>query len=147
MRMKKNLNFQTDFFYNFWVVLAVAMTFLNNHFFKSNFPPNLSFLTGKLSDFGGLFFVPIFLVYLAYRFFGFTYNRWLIFWCCLMSSVQFVLFKFVDFFRLALINLFDRHLFSIQIVSDPSDLLALISPIIAALFLQKYLPTNVKSKS
>ena len=151
--MKLSLKLQADYFFNVWVFVAVILTFVNDRILKSFFNSYdaneglvgvhyfMSVLTGKLSDFAGLFFFPVFLVYVVHRLCGQKFSHHLIICSCLVTAVQFVLFKFVDFFKNELIEFFNRMLFPIQIVSDPTDVFALSSIVIAYLFLKKYIPT------
>lgn len=135
--MKRDV-YHAPYFFNVWVGLAVVCTFLNDHYFKSHVPIELNFLTGKLSDFCGLFFFPVFLVYVTHRFCKQKYDSPLIFWCCLVTTILYILFKYVDLFRNALIEFISRNFFFIHIVSDPTDLVALSSVVVAYFFLKKY---------
>ncbi len=126
------------------MALAVGLTFINDFYLKMAFAgTKYSFITGKLSDFCGLFFFPIFLAYIFHRGFRMAFNEKLIHICCNLTIVLFILFKYVSFFKIMLSDFFTEHLFAISIVSDRSDLLAVVSVVAAYFFLKKYSQTTL----
>jgi hypothetical protein len=102
------------------VLASILILLINDHVLKVYAP---STLTGKISDFAGLFFFPILLSailnlifkplnpqprHIALVAFGFT-------------TIWFTLIKTIPFF-----NNFTESVLSVQIIRDPSDLIALI---------------------
>ena len=63
--------------------------------------------------------------------------------CYNLTIVLFILFKYVSFFKIMLSDFFTEHLFAISIVSDRSDLLAVVSVVAAYFFLKKYSQTTL----
>jgi len=94
-------------------------------------------ITGKVSDFTGLFFFPVFL-YALYDLKKFPkadhdkINLKKLAWCVLFTDVLFVLFKFTGL-RLLLMSVFP-----IYIAADPSDVLAITVNIATVAFAYKY---------
>ncbi|MBL8090790.1 MAG: hypothetical protein KF758_03640 [Anaerolineales bacterium] len=102
------------------MLLSIFVLLVNDHVLKVHFP---SALTGKISDFAGLFFFPILLsaiLHFVLKSFQFQ-SRNITFTSFCFTAIYFSLIKTVPFF-----NDFTEKLFSIQIILDPSDLMALI---------------------
>ncbi len=100
---------------------AVLLTALNDHLLKSLFH---NFITGKLSDFTGLFFFPVFLYALldlkknpksSHE----KINIKRLAWCVLYTDILFILIKFTG------VRLLLMSVLPVQIVNDPSDVLAI----------------------
>lgn len=113
-----------------WPVLfCVLLTILNDHYLKYS---SLSgFVTGKISDFAGLFFFPFLLKDISncFPFPPRHRNHRKIFLCILIiTAVLFSLLKtaaeFRELFSSLYQNLFHTH---VQVVPDLSDLAALIA--------------------
>lgn len=106
-------------------IFSIFVLLLNDHVLKTYYP---SWVTGKLSDFAGLFFFSILLgavlniIFPPFRLkqdqsasfaFGFT-------------AIWFVLMKTLPFFNTLTENVLSRILFqNVQIILDPTDLIAL----------------------
>lgn len=88
------------------VLLAIALTAANDHFLKANFP---GFVTGKISDFSGLFFFPFLLTAV------FGKIRWLLY-SAIATGVGFTVLKFTGL-----------TMGPFRIVPDRTDLVALVS--------------------
>ncbi len=120
--MNKSQNSKTDLITltHPFILLSIFILLINDHVLKIYFP---SVLTGKLSDFAGLFFFPILLSVILH----FVVKPFQI----LSRNIALASFFFtVIFFSLIktdpFFNDFIEELFSIQIIRDPSDLMALI---------------------
>ncbi len=143
----KHLNYMNPlrFFVHPIPLSAVMLMALNDHWLKYAYP---GFLTGKISDFCGLFYFPIFLLGLAV---GIQ---------ILVSQNQpspsllskrnlLAAIFFTDFLLLTvklnpnvartIEQLFGNYLFQIHIVSDRTDLLALMMNPFTYLYMKKYL--------
>lgn len=109
------------------VLSAIVVTFLNDHYFKYQYP---GFIVGKLSDFAGIYYVPFF-IYGLFSFLRSPFkahifiqkNYFLV--CLVVVDVLFVLLKTTQM-RVVFMNFFSQHFFKIQIVDDPTDLVALL---------------------
>lgn len=120
------------YFFNPFVAILILLTALNDHVFKYQYP---SFLTGILSDLTGLFFFPLLVAAFLETWKSFRVSQKQFNWLAVMTGVLFISFKFIPFFQNALVSVFRDYLFAIKIVSDPKDLLALISlPLVCAWF-------------
>jgi hypothetical protein len=112
-------------------LVSLAILLINDHILKNLYP---GFVTGKLSDFAGLFLFPVFLYILFEGFF--RSKKRLIFMHILMGLV-FIVWKLASVeILLAKIN----ELTSIPMpgrVKDPSDLIALITLPLSYKFLNK----------
>ena len=129
--LTKNIPYLTHPF----VLAALVLTALNDHYFKYKYP---GLVTGKISDFTGLFFFPL----LLNAFFEFIKAP-----MCqhkILKQKQIILFiLFTDFlFIIFKYTILREHLmlmFKIQIVSDYSDLWALTVNGITYYFAQNYI--------
>lgn len=102
------------------VLLSIFILLINDHVLKVYIP---SALTGKISDFAGLFFFPILLsaiLHFVLKPFQFQ-SRNIALTSFGFTAIFFSFIKTVPFF-----NNFIENLFSIQIILDLSDLIALI---------------------
>jgi len=113
---------------------ALVLTALNDHVLKYYFH---NFLTGKLSDFSGLFFFPVFLyaLYDLKKHPKSTHekiNLKKLVWCVLATDVFFCLFKFTG------IRIWLMSVFPIQIANDPSDVLAITVNIATVAYAYKF---------
>jgi hypothetical protein len=121
------------------VLLALLLTFANDHYFKYAFP---GVLTGKISDFSGLFYFPLFMCG-TLEFLrapgrvhsGLSKNNLIV--SILVMDALFLLLKFTAL-REHFESLFTRHLFTIQIAADTTDLLALSVNVLTYKFAEKY---------
>ncbi len=123
------------YFFNTWVLGAVALTALNDHLLKEAYP---GVITGKISDFTGLFFFPFFLCALIEFCARIQFSRRVFLLAQLTSTLLFLVFKYESHAREFLTALFEEYLFAIQITPDPTDLVALIALPIAYLLARRY---------
>jgi len=110
---------------------AVLLMVVNDHILKHQFS---SWWTGKLSDFLGLFFFPLFLCAsfeaaerLVQKKQTFTLNRFRLLSAIFLTSVAFVEFKLSGRLASLYASLVEPLGYSIRVWHDPSDLLALTS--------------------
>lgn len=120
---------------------------INDHWLKYASP---SWVTGKLSDFTGVFYFPIFLLALATVVFwrwwkgGFTTTM---LWAAILFTDALLIFvklcapgaRFIE-------TVFAEVLFKIQLIQDPTDLWALTMNVLTFLYLRKYLRTATDLK-
>ncbi len=102
------------------MLFSVFMLLINDHVLKIHAP---SAVTGKISDFAGLFFFPVLLsaiLHFIFKAFHFQ-SRYLALISFSFTAISFSLIKTMPLF-----NNFAESLFSIQIILDPVDLMALI---------------------
>ena len=135
-----------DFFIHPLPLIAVVLTALNDHFFKYQYP---GLITGKLSDFTGLFYFPLFLsalIVLKMRLYrkDFVLNRSLLVGAIVVTDLLFVLFKLNMGFKNLFVQWFSNRVFAIAVESDPTDLVALLSSVACYGFASRYFEkTNV----
>lgn len=118
---------------------------LNDHWLKYAYP---GFLTGKISDFCGVFYFPIFLLGLAVGI-QILLSRNQTKPSLLSRKNLLAAILFTDFLMLtvklnseaaqAIEQVFGNYLFEIHIVSDRMDLLALMMNPLTYLYMKKYL--------
>ncbi len=136
-------------------LLAMALLGVNDHLLKgSGWVPG--WLTGKLSDFAGLFFFPLFVtatadtaLYLAFRLSGgrtprYSLRMWKLYAAASFTAVIFVPLKLSD--RWGTLYIEAMHLLDVldlfggfQVTRDPTDLLALVMLPLAVLFGRRFL--------
>jgi hypothetical protein len=122
----------SHYFFNPFVAMTVFLTALNDHVLKYQYS---SFVTGILSDFTGLFFFPLLVAVIFETKKSFRLNCAQFNWLAFVTGLLSITFKFIPLFRNALVDFFHEHMFAITIVSDPKDLLALLSlPLVCAWF-------------
>jgi hypothetical protein len=108
------------------VIGALILTFLNDHFLKHQFH---NFLTGKISDFTGIFYFPLFIyalcVFIKSPLVRHNYiNKTGLLICILVTDVLFLAFKYTEA-RVWLSEVFNNYFFKIEIVPDVTDISAL----------------------
>ena len=108
------------------IIGALLLTFANDHYLKYQFP---GFVTGKISDFAGLFFFPFFvsalveiIFYKSFKLEKLVIKHFLI--ILFMTDLIFILLKYTHL-RTVFTELFSYYFFNIRIVPDYSDLIAL----------------------
>ncbi len=101
------------------VLLAILVTAVNDHILKAAFP---GFLTGKISDFSGLFFFPFLITALV----GIRQ----IAWAAAVTALGFVVVKLTGL-----------QCGPMRIVADPTDLAALVSLPLAVLYARRWKET------
>lgn len=121
-------------------LLAVVLTAVNDHYLKYQYP---GFITGKLSDFTGLFFFPLFLcalIVLAVRLFrkDYVFNRNLLITVIILTDVIFCLMKLNSDFKNLFVGGFSNRVFLIAVESDPTDLVALSASVACYYFASRY---------
>lgn len=129
-------------------VMSVVITFLNDHWLKYNYP---GFITGKLSDFCGLFYFPLFICALGllmrqYLFFRppLTYlaKPWLVI-CLSLTALMFILIKLhppATNFYLWSLSQWGIHA---EVTRDATDLSALSVLIFTYLQGQRYFSPSI----
>ncbi len=119
---------------------------INDHWLKFHFP---GFLTGKISDFCGVFYLPIFLLALSVgagllrsRSFQETGGRlnWRNLWIAILCT-DFLLLsvKLSPLIASSVEHFFQEFLFRIQLNSDPTDLVALVMNPLTILYMQRFI--------
>jgi hypothetical protein len=105
--------------------LSICLLLLNDHVFKHMAP---SHLTGKLSDFAGLFFFPFLLATVISLPFDRTNipPRNVARIAFAITAVWFTLIKTLPIANALMVNILEYLLGSAQIVRDPTDLIALV---------------------
>ncbi len=126
--MSARLAAATEFFIQPLPVMAVIVLFVNDHFLKARFH---NAVTGKLSDFAGLFFFPLFALSLIFLIGGLLRQKWQ------LGTVNLLLAILLTHFSFVLIKLWEpaTSIYVIvhsalgvnsQVVRDPTDLWALL---------------------
>lgn len=114
-------------------ILCVFLVALNDHYFKGHFP---GVVVGKLSDFAGLFYFPIFILAVVQLFLQRQVTLrdfWIV---AVFVDLLFILIKTNTEFNLVVTRITLLWLPQSQFVMDRSDLLALISTPLAAIFIK-----------
>lgn len=121
-------------------LLAVVLTAVNDHYLKYQYP---GMLTGKISDFTGLFYFPLFicafvvlLVRLKRK--DFVFNRGLLLTAIIMTDVVFCLIKLNLSVQAAFVQWFSKYVFTIAVTNDPTDLIALSASLACYLFGRRF---------
>lgn len=141
-RLKRGLHLKhIHFFIHPLPLFAVVIMATNDHYLKAAFP---GLLTGKLSDFAGMFYFPIFvaaLVVLVRSWLnpksGHLCRRIAII-SILFADILLVSVKLRSEVAASVEAFFARVLFEIEIVPDPTDLLALSMNVLSYLFMRRY---------
>ena len=126
-----------------FVLFALLLTFANDHFFKTQFS---NLLTGKISDFSGLFYFPFFLygVFAFLRHPAKTHDhlgRRHFIAAIVFTDLLFVILKFTPL-RQIFANAFSSYFFNIQIVPDTTDLLALSMNVLTYRLGRRFFPVT-----
>lgn len=106
------------------VLGCVALTALNDHVLKAAYP---GFLTGKISDFAGLFFFPILVAETAARLLPGGREVYLsaLRATALVGGLAFAAAKVSEPVRDAFVDAFSAAFFPVRVACDPGDLVAL----------------------
>lgn len=133
-----------DFFIHPLPLLAVVLTAVNDHYLKYKYP---NFLTGKISDFAGLFYFPLFIsavVVLSIRLFqkDYVFNARLLTVMILLTDMIFCGLKLNQTAKDFFVNWFSKHLFSITVTSDATDLIALSASVACYFFARQFFETK-----
>jgi hypothetical protein len=112
---------------------CVVLTALNDHVLKSAYPGHL---TGKISDFAGLFFFPVLAAEVIVRLFPSSTPAYvdLARAAALSGGALFTAAKLSHEFRDVLVEVVGSFGLAIRVVCDPSDLVALAALPAACLF-------------
>lgn len=129
-----------DFFIHPLPLFAVVLTAVNDHYLKYQFS---GILTGKLSDFTGLFYFPLFLcaiIVLLVRLVqkDFVFNRGLLLVAIVLTDVVFCVMKLNSSFKDLFVQWFSDHVFAIAVTSDPIDLIALSASLVCYFFGRRF---------
>ena len=121
------------------------LTGVNDHYLKYQYP---GFITGKLSDFTGLFYFPLFIcavIVLVIRLFRKDYviNRALLITTIVVTDVIFCLMKLNSNFKDIFVSWFSNRFFSIAVVSDPTDLVALVASVACYYFASRFFEEKI----
>ncbi len=121
-------------------LLAVVLTGVNDHYLKYQFA---GMITGKLSDFTGLFYFPLFLcavVVLLVRLFrkDFVFNRGLLLAAIVFTDVVFCIMKLNANIKDLFVQWFSNHVFAIVVTSDPTDLVAVSASLACYFFGRRF---------
>jgi len=140
-----SLPIKIDFFINPVVMGTVLLTGLNDHYLKYKFP---GFITGKISDFLGLFYFPLFcaaiIILMGHFILRKTYqlNKTMLFVFIVLTDIVFVILKLNHEASQSFSTVFSEWIFKIKIVNDPIDLIALVSSYACYLFARSYFLKN-----
>lgn len=118
-------------------LLAVVLLGLNDHYLKYQYP---GLVTGKLSDFLGLFYFPLFLsaLILVITQYRVTFSKRLLITTIVITDVIFCALKLNPFLSENFVNFWSQSLFKISVTSDPTDVIALLSSVLCYGFAKKY---------
>ncbi|AZZ37968.1 hypothetical protein CIK05_14535 [Bdellovibrio sp. qaytius] len=119
---------------------AVVLTAVNDHFLKYQYP---GLITGKLSDFTGLFYFPLFvcaIVVLVVRLYrkDYVFNRRLLITALVATDVVFCLFKLNSALKSLFVDWFSHQVFTIAVASDATDLIALSASVACYYFASRF---------
>lgn len=117
-------------------LLAVVLTAVNDHYLKYQYP---GMITGKLSDFTGLFYFPLFLCALVVLLVrlkrkDFVLNRGLLITAIIMTDVVFCIIKLNSSVQDLFVQWFSKYVFTIAVTNDPTDLIALSASLVCYFF-------------
>ncbi len=118
-------------------IISLMLLIINDHYLKANYP---SMLTGKISDFAGLFVFAIFIFAIGYSFFSRRFN---LIYLHITIALFFILWK------LAPVEILLNSISKITSlpmptrVKDPTDLVALSILIISYMFITSRLKTVI----
>lgn len=120
---------------------AVALMALNDHWFKYRFS---NVVTGKLSDFCGVFYLPIFLLALLVVFDGilklkkFRIGAISTIGAIVFTDLLMILVKLSPLSARFIEDLFARYWFPIQLIQDPTDLVSLVVNPLTYFYMKPY---------
>jgi hypothetical protein len=127
-------NLHIDYLVNPIPALAVFGMALNDHWWKWSYS---SWLTGKISDFLGVFYFPIFVCAVICLVRNYVFNQRRLKVAYISAPMMVVAMSFTTLLMLtiklspsaahAVQSCFSSYLFKIQIIPDPTDLFALVS--------------------
>ena len=136
-----------DFFVHPLPALAIIGMAVNDHWLKRLYP---SWITGKLSDFLGVFYFPLLVCAGFLLVTNLIVNplrrcaresrltRRMMMFAMLLTAVLMIAVKASPEISQLIERLFTKHLFKVKMTPDPTDLIALVSLVASYLFAQKY---------
>lgn len=136
-----NIPNRINFFIHPIPLAAVLMMSLNDHWLKHQFP---GIVTGKLSDFCGVFYLPIFILALIaafdelFQLNKFFLNRRSVIATILFTDFLMILIKLSATSARWIEEFFANHLFQLQMIQDPTDLISFIVNPLTYLYLLSY---------
>lgn len=140
-----NIPNRINFFTQPFPLSAIALMAVNDHVLKYKFP---GFITGKLSDFCGIFYFPIFLVALVltadelFELKIFRLNKISAVSAIVVTDFLLLLVKLSPVSARIIEKYFEMYLFPIQLMQDPTDLFALMVNPFTYLYLRSYWVTS-----
>ncbi|HEY8272190.1 MAG TPA: hypothetical protein VIG33_14970 [Pseudobdellovibrionaceae bacterium] len=129
-------NFKIDFFVHPIALFPVALMAVNDHWLKYAYP---GWFTGKLSDFAGIFYFPIFILAMVIFVFHVVLTRRNLWLAILFTDFLLMLVKLNEPAARWIETIFAQYLFRIQLIQDPTDLLALSMNALTYIYMKKYL--------
>jgi hypothetical protein len=126
-----------NFFIHPLPLSAVVLLGINDHYLKYQYP---GFITGKLSDFLGLFYFPLFVAALVLiaTLYRVAFTKKLLVTAIVLTDLVFCALKLNPFLSEQFVKFFSQHFFKISVQSDPTDLIALLSSVLCYQFAKKY---------
>lgn len=114
----------------------MALMALNDHFLKHAYP---SWVTGKLSDFLGVFYFPLFLAAVWCVIARKNLTQRLLFTTMILTAALMLLVKTDAQVTRFIEETFSHWLFRIRMTADPSDLISLVSLFATYGFARRYI--------
>ena len=126
-----------NFFIHPIPLTTVVLLGINDHYLKYQYP---GFITGKLSDFLGLFYFPLFVsaLVLIATLYRVAFTKKLLVTAIIATDIVFCALKLNPFLSEHFVVFFSKNFFAISVKSDPTDLIALISSVLCYQFAKKY---------
>lgn len=134
-RHSKARPFECGFFMHPLPLFTVGLLILNDHYLKVHFH---NAMTGKLSDFSGLFFFPLFLCAL-WTILGGRFSTKALLWSIFATDVVFSSIKTSTVAASLYVHVLQLFGVSATVVLDKTDLWALLSSLAVYLFARRYL--------
>ncbi len=144
----KNVPNRINFFIHPLPLAAVLIMALNDHLLKYHFP---GIITGKLSDFSGVFYLPIFLLALittideALGLKRFNISSSWALGAILFKDLLMFLVKLSPSSCRVIEGFFDNHIFPIYLTPDPTDLVSVIVNPLTYFHLRSYWTSSKKT--
>lgn len=139
---QKSLFDRISFFYHPIPLSSVVLMFLNDHYLKYIYHNHL---TGKLSDFLGLFYFPLFLSAIYCWLFAKDFNWNVLGLFALLTHIFFYLLKTDVTFNHWTTSLFYKLGLPSQFILDSSDLMAHASILLTIIWARFWFKNNLKN--
>ncbi len=135
--MKRSDYLGIGFFVHPLPLLSVGLLALNDHYLKYAYP---GFLTGKLSDFCGLFFFPLFLcaLFVVLRRQKMVFSFAMLVLAIVLTDVVFIAIKLWPEASIVYLRILSALGFPSRNVRDPSDLMALVVNVFTLLHARRF---------